>query len=108
MCGIFGYIGPRDPVPVIMGGLRSLEYRGYDSAGIAIVEDQKLQIRRCSGKLKNLEDLLQKQPVTGQFGLGHTLGRLMAVLRKGMPIRIAIVKAASLSRITASSRIISP
>ena len=72
MCGIFGYIGPRDPVPVIMGGLRSLEYRGYDSAGIAIVQDQKLQIRRCSGKLKNLEDLLQTQPVTGQFGLGHT------------------------------------
>src|SRR5205809_3914363 len=72
MCGIFGYIGPRDPVPVIIAGLRSLEYRGYDSAGIAIVQDQKLQIRRCSGKLKNLEDLLQKQPVTGQFGLGHT------------------------------------
>src|SRR5438552_1829284 len=72
MCGIFGYIGPRDPVPVIMGGLRSLEYRGYDSAGIAIIEGQQLRIRRCSGKLKNLEDLLKTQPVTGQFGLGHT------------------------------------
>src|SRR5262245_35683930 len=72
MCGIFGYIGPRDPVPVIMGGLRSLEYRGYDSAGIAIINDQQLQVRRCSGKLKNLEDLLEKEPVTGQFGLGHT------------------------------------
>jgi len=72
MCGIFGYIGPRDPVPVIMGGLRSLEYRGYDSAGIAIIEGQQLRIRRCSGKLKNLEELLQDQPVTGQFGLGHT------------------------------------
>ena len=72
MCGIFGYIGPRDPVPIIMGGLRSLEYRGYDSAGIAIIQDQKLQVRRCSGKLKNLEELLIKQPVTGQFGLGHT------------------------------------
>jgi glucosamine--fructose-6-phosphate aminotransferase (isomerizing) len=72
MCGIFGYIGPRDPVPIIMGGLRSLEYRGYDSAGIAIIQDQKLQVRRCSGKLKNLEELLTKQPVTGQFGLGHT------------------------------------
>jgi glucosamine--fructose-6-phosphate aminotransferase (isomerizing) len=55
-----------------MGGLRSLEYRGYDSAGIAIVEDGQLQVRRASGKLKNLEDLLTKQPVTGQFGLGHT------------------------------------
>ncbi len=72
MCGIFGYVGPRDPVPLIMGGLRSLEYRGYDSAGIAIVEDQKLQVRRSSGKLRNLEELLTKQPVTGQFGLGHT------------------------------------
>src|SRR6266480_4846692 len=72
MCGIFGYIGPRDPVPVIMGGLKSLEYRGYDSAGIAVIQDQKLEVRRCSGKLKNLEELLVKQPVTGQFGLGHT------------------------------------
>src|SRR2546427_6492175 len=72
MCGIFGYIGPRDPVPVIMGGLKSLEYRGYDSAGIAIIQDQKLEVRRCSGKLKNLEELLAKQPVSGQFGLGHT------------------------------------
>ena len=72
MCGIFGYVGPRDPVPIIMGGLKSLEYRGYDSAGIAIIQDQKLQIRRCSGKLKNLEDLIGKQPLTGEFGLGHT------------------------------------
>jgi glutamine---fructose-6-phosphate transaminase (isomerizing) len=72
MRGIFGYVGPRDPVPIIMGGLRSLEYRGYDSAGIAIVEDGKLQVRRSSGKLRNLEELLSKQPVGGQFGLGHT------------------------------------
>jgi glucosamine--fructose-6-phosphate aminotransferase (isomerizing) len=72
MCGIFGYVGPQNPVPIIMGGLRSLEYRGYDSAGIAIVQDGELAVRRASGKLKNLEELLQKQPVTGQFGLGHT------------------------------------
>src|SRR5437867_2947966 len=72
MCGIFGYVGPRDPVPIIMGGLKSLEYRGYDSAGIAIVKDGKLSVRRCSGKLKNLEDLLSREPVTGQFGVGHT------------------------------------
>ncbi len=72
MCGIFGYVGPRDPVPVIMGGLRSLEYRGYDSAGIAIIDGENLQVRRSSGKLKNLEQLLLRQPVTGQFGLGHT------------------------------------
>ena len=72
MCGIFGYIGPRDPVPIIMAGLRSLEYRGYDSAGIAIIEGQTLHVRRSSGKLKKLEDLIAKQPVTGEFGLGHT------------------------------------
>src|SRR5215470_8904045 len=72
MCGIFGYVGPQDPVPIIMGGLRSLEYRGYDSAGIAIVEDGNLQVRRASGKLKKLEELLTKQPLKGQFGLGHT------------------------------------
>jgi glucosamine--fructose-6-phosphate aminotransferase (isomerizing) len=72
MCGIFGYVGPRDPVPIIMGGLKSLEYRGYDSAGIAIVQDGILAVRRCSGKLKNLEDLLSKEPMTGDFGVGHT------------------------------------
>ena len=55
-----------------MGGLRSLEYRGYDSAGIAVVEDNQLHVRRASGKLKNLEDLLTRQPLTGAFGLGHT------------------------------------
>jgi glucosamine--fructose-6-phosphate aminotransferase (isomerizing) len=55
-----------------MGGLKTLEYRGYDSAGIAVADDGKLLVRRCSGKLKNLEDLLARDPVTGQFGLGHT------------------------------------
>ena len=72
MCGIFGYVGSRDPVPIIMGGLRSLEYRGYDSAGIAIIQDGKLHVRRSSGKLKNLEELLSKEPMTGHFGIGHT------------------------------------
>ena len=72
MCGIFAYVGPRDPVPIIMAGLKSLEYRGYDSAGIAIVQGKNLQVRRCSGKLKNLEDLIESSPITGEFGLGHT------------------------------------
>jgi glucosamine--fructose-6-phosphate aminotransferase (isomerizing) len=72
MCGIFGYVGPRDPIPLIMDGLKCLEYRGYDSAGVAVVEDGRLQVRRASGKLKNLQDLLSKEPVHGQFGLGHT------------------------------------
>ena len=72
MCGIFGYVGPKDPVPIIMAGLKSLEYRGYDSAGIAVVENGALTVRRSSGKLKNLEDLLEKEPLTGRFGIGHT------------------------------------
>ncbi len=72
MCGIFGYVGPKDPVPIIMAGLKSLEYRGYDSAGIAVVENDHLTVRRSSGKLKNLEDLLEKEPLTGKFGIGHT------------------------------------
>jgi glucosamine--fructose-6-phosphate aminotransferase (isomerizing) len=72
MCGIFGYVGPRNPVPIIMAGLKSLEYRGYDSAGIAIVENDRLRVIRSSGKLKNLEDIIGKEPVTGKFGIGHT------------------------------------
>ena len=73
MCGIVGYIGPKAVVPLVIDGLRRLEYRGYDSAGIAVVgQDCKLEIRRASGKLKNLEDLLAKSPIEGVYGLGHT------------------------------------
>src|SRR5246127_2833559 len=73
MCGILGYIGPKPVVPLVIDGLRRLEYRGYDSAGIAVVgQDCKLDIRRASGKLKNLEDLLAKSPIEGVYGLGHT------------------------------------
>src|SRR5262245_13455841 len=72
MCGIFGYVGPKNPVTISMGGLKSLEYRGYDSAGIAVVENGRLKVIRSSGKLKNLEEVLEKEPVTGQFGIGHT------------------------------------
>ena len=73
MCGIVGYIGPKSVVPLIIDGLRRLEYRGYDSAGIAVVgQNGKLEIRRASGKLKNLEDLLGKCPIEGVYGLGHT------------------------------------
>ena len=73
MCGIVGYIGPKAVVPLVIEGLRKLEYRGYDSAGIAVVgKNGKLEIRRASGKLKNLEDLLTKSPIDGVYGLGHT------------------------------------
>jgi len=73
MCGIVGYIGPKKVVPVIIEGLRKLEYRGYDSAGIAVVDAAgKLEIRRASGKLRNLEEVIQKSSIDGTYGIGHT------------------------------------
>jgi len=72
MCGIVGYVGTRDAVPVIVEGLRRLEYRGYDSAGVAVVCEGRLSRRRSAGKLRNLEEALRAEPLSGQFGLGHT------------------------------------
>ena len=73
MCGIVGYIGPKKVVPVIIEGLRNLEYRGYDSAGIAVVNSAgKIEIRRAPGKLKNLEEVLRESPIEGTYGIGHT------------------------------------
>jgi glucosamine--fructose-6-phosphate aminotransferase (isomerizing) len=73
MCGIVGYIGPKKVVPLILDGLRRLEYRGYDSAGIAVVQQNgKMEVRRASGKLRNLEEILAKSPIDGVYGVGHT------------------------------------
>ena len=72
MCGIIGYIGQRQVVPLIIEGLRKLEYRGYDSAGIAVVNNGELSIRRSAGKLGNLETALAADPLSGEYGLGHT------------------------------------
>jgi glucosamine--fructose-6-phosphate aminotransferase (isomerizing) len=72
MCGIVGYVGTRDAVPVIVEGLRRLEYRGYDSAGVAVVDETRLKRRRSVGKLKNLEESLKAEPLKGAFGIGHT------------------------------------
>ncbi len=73
MCGIVGYIGNRRAVPIILDGLRRLEYRGYDSAGIAVLgPDETLCIRRASGKLRNLEEAIRVSPVDGSYGIGHT------------------------------------
>jgi len=73
MCGIVGYVGPQDPVEVIVEGLRRLEYRGYDSAGIAVVgENGEILIRRASGKLRDLEKVIAAEPLAGSYGLGHT------------------------------------
>jgi glucosamine--fructose-6-phosphate aminotransferase (isomerizing) len=72
MCGIVGYIGSRKAVPIILDGLRRLEYRGYDSAGIAVLADGELCVRRASGKLRNLEEIIRTTPVDGSYGIGHT------------------------------------
>ncbi len=72
MCGIVGYVGGRDAVPVILDGLRRLEYRGYDSAGIAVVSGGELLRRRAAGKLGNLAESLAREPFAGDWGVGHT------------------------------------
>jgi glucosamine--fructose-6-phosphate aminotransferase (isomerizing) len=72
MCGIIGYIGPKDVVPVLIDGLRRLEYRGYDSAGVAVVRDGRVDLRRSAGKLSNLETVIGAAPLTGDYGVGHT------------------------------------
>jgi glucosamine--fructose-6-phosphate aminotransferase (isomerizing) len=73
MCGIVGYIGPQPVVPVIIEGLRRLEYRGYDSAGIAVAGNSRgLELRRAPGKLRNLETVIADNPIHGTFGIGHT------------------------------------
>jgi glucosamine--fructose-6-phosphate aminotransferase (isomerizing) len=73
MCGIVGYVGKKSVVPIIIEGLRRLEYRGYDSAGIAVAGDgDGLQLRRAEGKLRNLEESIRLKPLTGTYGIGHT------------------------------------
>jgi len=73
MCGIVGYIGNRKTVPILLDGLRRLEYRGYDSAGLAVVDQAgNMVLRRASGKLRNLEETVRDQPVEGVYGIGHT------------------------------------
>jgi glucosamine--fructose-6-phosphate aminotransferase (isomerizing) len=72
MCGIVGYLGREDAVPFLLEGLRRLEYRGYDSAGIAVIQDGKVQIRRSVGKLVNLDKAVQQRPIHGMTGIGHT------------------------------------
>jgi glucosamine--fructose-6-phosphate aminotransferase (isomerizing) len=72
MCGIIGYLGPQEAMPIILDGLKRLEYRGYDSAGMAVMGETGLAIRRSVGKLKELENLLLQDPLPGQVGIGHT------------------------------------
>src|SRR6476660_6527444 len=72
MCGIIGYIGSKDVVPVLIEGLRRLEYRGYDSAGVAVVHNGAIDLRRSAGKLANLEQVIGIDPISGDYGVGHT------------------------------------
>lgn len=72
MCGIVGYVGPRDATPIILNGLKRLEYRGYDSAGVAVINNNQIDVRRDAGKLQQLVDLVAKSPLKGAPGIGHT------------------------------------
>jgi glucosamine--fructose-6-phosphate aminotransferase (isomerizing) len=72
MCGIVGYIGPQDATPIILNGLKRLEYRGYDSAGLAVLQNGKIEVRRDAGKLARLTSLVEKSPTIGHMGIGHT------------------------------------
>ena len=72
MCGIVGYVGPQPLLPVLIEGLRKLEYRGYDSAGVAVVHNGEMEVRRSAGKLARLESVLATHPLKGEYGIGHT------------------------------------
>ena len=72
MCGIIGYIGSKQVVPILIDGLRRLEYRGYDSAGVAVVREGTIELRRSAGKLARLEEAIAGNPLDGEYGIGHT------------------------------------
>ncbi|MGB9613748.1 MAG: glutamine--fructose-6-phosphate transaminase (isomerizing), partial [Candidatus Margulisiibacteriota bacterium] len=72
MCGIFGYIGSKEAIPFLIEGLKRLEYRGYDSAGVATLDQGKIFVSKCVGKISELERLLQEKPISGETGIGHT------------------------------------
>ena len=72
MCGIVGYVGPKNAVPVLLDGLARLEYRGYDSAGVAVLNGHGLETRKLAGRVQGLRDLLGRSPVLGSCGIGHT------------------------------------
>jgi len=72
VCGIVGYLGDKDAVGVIVDGLKRLEYRGYDSAGVAVLGPTGLEVRRAAGRIKVLEGILRERPLRGSVGIGHT------------------------------------
>ena len=72
MCGIIGYIGKGEALPVLVEGLKKMEYRGYDSSGVAIIDQGQIKVVRASGKIKALEDKLKNYPIKGSIGIAHT------------------------------------
>ncbi len=72
MCGIVGYIGDQQVTPLLIQGLKRLEYRGYDSAGIVVSRNGHLEVRKEAGKIAELEKLIQQEPLEGWYGIGHT------------------------------------
>src|SRR5213082_2874127 len=72
MCGIVGYVGREEAAPILLDGLRRLEYRGYDSAGVAIVNGRQIETRKCAGRIANLAKLMTEKPPSGQYGISHT------------------------------------
>ncbi|HOS42973.1 MAG TPA: glutamine--fructose-6-phosphate aminotransferase, partial [Armatimonadota bacterium] len=72
MCGIVGYIGDAEAMPILLDGLRKLEYRGYDSAGIAVLSEGSVSVARRQGKLERLAGEMRTHPLTGRVGIGHT------------------------------------
>ena len=104
MCGIVGYVGDKGAVGIIVDGLKRLEYRGYDSAGVAVLDRGELQVRRAVGRIKALETTLRDKPVAGSIGIGHT--RWATHGRPSEENAHPTATAASSSYTTASSRTI--
>ena len=105
MCGIVGYVGKKPAVPVIIEGLKRLEYRGYDSAGVAGVNDSGMQVRRAQGKLRNLEEAVRLNPIHGSYGIGHTRWATHGPSQRNqLPTHIATAQATLLRCTTALSK----
>ncbi len=102
MCGIIGYIGKQQATPILIEGLRRLEYRGYDSAGVAVLQNRELSTRKKKGKIdEGLAKLVQTHPIYGQVGMGHTVGPPTAHPPTRTPTRTSTSPANSPSSTTA-------
>ena len=101
MCGIVGYVGRAEAAPILLDGLRRLEYRGYDSAGVAIVDGDHVETRKCAGRIAGLSKLIGGKSAAGLYGISHTRGRRTAKPPTKTRIRISTKAANSRSCTTA-------